>query len=173
MRPNPSRSNSEENGFWLMRISRIDSFGGRRPSLNPSIKICPPSGPADGPANAWSMLAISWESSGRPSISAPRSTSAPLLFSGSVLSVFSEPTVTSSFALVISSVMFSLVARAAAITMPSFSLAAKPRAVIRTVHFPTGRLEITKLPSLFVTTVFIPPLTSVTVTVAPTIKPPN
>ena len=121
MRPKPRRSNSDEKGFWFTRISRIDSFGGRRPSLNPSIKICPPSGPADGPANAWSMLAISWESSGRPSISAPRSTSAPWLFSGSVLSILSEPTVTSSFAVVIPRVTSSLLARPETIPTSSFS----------------------------------------------------
>jgi len=37
MRPKPSRSYSAENGFWLMRISRMDSLGGRLPPLNPSI----------------------------------------------------------------------------------------------------------------------------------------
>src|ERR1041384_2500893 len=32
-----------------MRISRIDSFGGMRPPVKPSMKICPPFGPAAGP----------------------------------------------------------------------------------------------------------------------------
>src|SRR5450631_2727122 len=46
-RPNPTRSYSAENGFWLTRISRMDAFGGMTPSLKPSMKICAPSGPAD------------------------------------------------------------------------------------------------------------------------------
>src|SRR5271157_5203479 len=37
MRPNPKRSNSAEKGFWLMRISRIDSLGGNEPPLKPSM----------------------------------------------------------------------------------------------------------------------------------------
>src|ERR1035438_5787644 len=46
--PYPSLSYSGENGFWLMRISRIDSFGGSCPPLSPSTKIDPPLGPAEG-----------------------------------------------------------------------------------------------------------------------------
>jgi len=38
MRPNPRRSYSEENGFWLMRTSRIEDFGGSLPFENPSMK---------------------------------------------------------------------------------------------------------------------------------------
>src|SRR5580692_1731810 len=37
MRPKPRRSYSAENGFWLMRISRMDSFGGNWPPLKPSM----------------------------------------------------------------------------------------------------------------------------------------
>src|SRR5450432_18330 len=39
MRPRPKRSYSAEKGFWLMRISRMEDFGGNRPFENPSIKI--------------------------------------------------------------------------------------------------------------------------------------
>src|SRR5258705_10485655 len=85
MRPNPKRSYSAEKGFELMRISRIDDRGGKRPLLNPSIKICPPLGPADGPAKACNAAARSSGSSGRASMSEPFKTTAPALFSGSVL----------------------------------------------------------------------------------------
>ena len=37
IRPYPSRSYSAENGFRLRRISRMDSLGGKRPPLNPSM----------------------------------------------------------------------------------------------------------------------------------------
>ena len=37
MRPKPSLSYSAEKGFWLMRISRMDSLGGSWPPVNPSM----------------------------------------------------------------------------------------------------------------------------------------
>ena len=52
IRPNPMRSYCAENGFWLIRISRMDSLGGSWPLENPSTKICPPFGPTEGPAKA-------------------------------------------------------------------------------------------------------------------------
>ena len=54
-----------------MRISRIESFDGRLPPVNPSIKICPPFGPTDGPANACNAAASSSGSSGSASRSLP------------------------------------------------------------------------------------------------------
>src|SRR5947208_12444647 len=58
MRPKPGRSYSGENGFELIRTSRIDDFDGSIPPVNPSIYICPPFGPAPGPA-----IACNWEAS--------------------------------------------------------------------------------------------------------------
>src|ERR1017187_2890968 len=37
MRPIPKLSYSAENGFWLMRISRMDSLGGNWPPVKPSM----------------------------------------------------------------------------------------------------------------------------------------
>src|SRR4051794_41286456 len=37
MRPKPSRSYSAEKGFWSIRISRMESFGGSCPPVNPSM----------------------------------------------------------------------------------------------------------------------------------------
>ena len=85
MRPKPRRSNSAENGFELIRTSRIEARGGKRPPVKPSTKIWPPLGPADGPANAWSAAARSSGSSGSASMSSPFKTTAPALFSGSTL----------------------------------------------------------------------------------------
>src|ERR1019366_6587293 len=84
--PYPSLSYSGENGFWLMRISRIDSFGGSCPPLKPSTKMDPPLGPAEGPARAERSAARSSGSSESASRSAPRRTMAPALLEESVLS---------------------------------------------------------------------------------------
>ena len=54
-----------------MRTSRIDSFGGMRPPVKPSIKICPPFGPADGPAIACTAAESASGSSGSTSRSWP------------------------------------------------------------------------------------------------------
>ena len=35
-----------------MRISRMEDFGGNWPAVNPSMYICPPFGPTEGPARA-------------------------------------------------------------------------------------------------------------------------
>ena len=107
MRPKPSRSNSAENGFWLMRISRIDSFGGMRPPVKPSMKICPPLGPAAGPASACNAAARSSGSSGSASRSVPLMTSALALLSASVLTGASLETVTSCFSSVTLNLMSS------------------------------------------------------------------
>ena len=83
-RPNPGRSNSEENGFELMRISRIELFGGNWPPLKPSMKNCAPFGPAAGPASASRSACRSSGSSGSCSRSASFKTSAPTLLDASV-----------------------------------------------------------------------------------------
>src|SRR5579863_8086416 len=82
MRPYPSLSYSDENGFWLMRISRIDDFGGSWPAVNPSMYICPPFGPAEGPARASRSDCSSSGSSGRASSSLPEIVIAPALLLG-------------------------------------------------------------------------------------------
>ena len=50
--PEAQPVDSAENGFGLIRTSRIDSFGGSCAPENPSMKIWPPLGPAAGPARA-------------------------------------------------------------------------------------------------------------------------
>ena len=84
-RENPGRSYSGENGFALMRISRIEDFGGRLPPVKPSMKICPPPGPGAGPASACSWRASSSGSSERAAICRSRITIAEPLASGSAL----------------------------------------------------------------------------------------
>ena len=80
-----------------MRTSRIDSFGGMRPPVKPSIKICPPFGPADGPAIACTAAESASGSSGSTSRSWPLSTTASALFAGSVLKPCSSVTVMTCF----------------------------------------------------------------------------
>ena len=173
MRPKPSRSYSAEKGFELMRISRIESRGGSRPPVKPSMKICPPFGPADGPANACKASANSSGSSGRDSMSVPRRTIAPALFSGSVLTGGSLATVTSVFSIVTLSVMSRDWLRAAVTSTLVFSKGAKPAACARMVYVPGASPLKTYVPSSFVVAVFSAPLASTAKTVAPIITPPN
>src|SRR5579872_1619553 len=84
MRPLPSLEYSGENGFWLMRISRMESLDGSVPLLNPSIMISPPPGPDDGPASACKSCCRSSGSSERDCKSLPLNTRAPALLDGSV-----------------------------------------------------------------------------------------
>ena len=90
MRPKPSLSNSGENGFWLMRISRMDSFGGSCPPLKPSMKMAPPFGPAEGPASASRSDCRSSALSESASRSPPESTSALALPDASALTAGPE-----------------------------------------------------------------------------------
>src|SRR5215472_17116624 len=74
-----------------MRISRIDAFGGSCPAVNPSIYICPPFGPADGPASACRSDNNSSGSSGSASSSFPESVIAPALLFGFTSTVGAFP----------------------------------------------------------------------------------
>ena len=65
-----------------MRISRMDDLGGSWPAVNPSMYICPPLGPAEGPARASKSDCNSSGSSGRASSSLPEMVIAPALFDG-------------------------------------------------------------------------------------------
>src|SRR5581483_5698888 len=86
-RPYPSLSYSGENGFWFTRTSRMDCFDGNSPPLNPSTKIEPPLGPADGPAKACRSVARSSGSSESACRSSPRNTTALALLDASVLTI--------------------------------------------------------------------------------------
>src|ERR1700687_6204875 len=68
-----------------MRISRMDDLGGSWPPVNPSMSICPPLGPAEGPASAWRSDCRSSGSSESASRSFPLSTMAPALLLGLTL----------------------------------------------------------------------------------------
>ena len=70
----------------------MDAFGGSCPAVNPSIYICPPFGPADGPASACRSDSNSSGSSGRASSSLPEIVIAPALLFGltSTVGTFSE-----------------------------------------------------------------------------------
>ncbi len=134
MRPKPRRSYSAENGLELILISRIDARGGNRPPVKPSTNICPPFGPADGPARAWRAAARSSGSSGSASISSPFNTTAPALFSGSVFTAeFEASTVTFCSSIATFRVMSSCTALLATTSTSVFSKRAKPELNARTV----------------------------------------
>src|SRR5262249_4968814 len=84
----PGESYSDDHGFELIRISRMDDFGGIPPLLNPSVYIwLPPAGPEADPARACSCCASSSGSSDNPSNSVFPSTVADAFASGSRLTV--------------------------------------------------------------------------------------
>ena len=60
----------------------MDDLGGSWPAVKPSMYICPPFGPAEGPASASRSDCNSSGSSGRASSSLPESTMAPALLPG-------------------------------------------------------------------------------------------
>ncbi len=132
MPPKPGRSFSAESGLSLMRTSRIESREGMRPPSKPSMVICPPLGPAAGPARAWSAAASSSGSSGSASRSLPLRTMAPAL-AVSTLRGPSEATVTSSFSSETPSVTLGSSLRPAATSTSGFSKGEKPVEKTRTL----------------------------------------
>ena len=155
-----------------MRISRIDSFGGMLPPENPSMKICPPFGPIDGPASAWSAAANSSGSSGRASRSRPVIRVWLALFVDSVLRGAFALTLTCDSIAAIFRVMLTGSRRPAATSTGASSEVAKPAAVTWIIYLPGASPLKAYAPSALEVAVFWAPEASLRVMVAPRITAP-
>ena len=119
-----------------MRISRMDSLGGIVPPEKPSMKICPPLGPADGPASACNAAASSSGSSGKASRSFPLSTCWLALLLLSVVSGALAFTLTSLSMAAIFKLILKGSRRPAATSTSAASEGANPAEAATTVYLP-------------------------------------
>src|SRR5579883_2327498 len=157
-----------------MRISRIEAFGGNCPAVKPSMYVCPPFGPADGPARACSSDSSSSGSSESASRSFPWMVMLLALFSGLVSTCADEDcTTTFSCCTCRLIAMSSRSVCPTASATPGLSNIANPAATALTSYVPAANPLNSYIPSLFVVVSIELPDGVVSNTVAPTTAAPE